>query len=167
MAYDRRVMARPSKRTPALTAALCDVLARGGSHAAACAAVSIHPSQMYRWCQRFARFREAIERAEAAAEDRYAKVIDDAAQRGEWRAAAFWLERRRPNLWRLREEPTVQVEIDVPALMRAHLVRQHDDPPALPAPPIGLEDDRLDAARRRDGTFPNIAEEEHEDGLRP
>jgi hypothetical protein len=85
---------RTTKRTPALQAALCSVLAAGGTRRAACAHVGVDHTQFYRWLERDAPFRTAVEKAEADAELRFTTIIVTAASES-WQAAAWWLERRR------------------------------------------------------------------------
>jgi hypothetical protein len=49
--------------------------------------------------QQYRQFREAVEKAKAAAEIRDVVLIDKAAQDGSWQAAAWKLERKFPQKW--------------------------------------------------------------------
>lgn len=116
---------RRTRRTLALTQALCDVLKTGGTRTAACAHVGIDRSLFYDWLQ-FPSFSDAVARAEAEAELRFGAVVMQAAVReNDWRAAAFWLERRRPEEWGERQR--VDVTMDVAELLRESLVARSED----------------------------------------
>jgi len=101
-------MARRTKRTPSLVDALCRVLRAGTTRRAACAHVDIASPQFYRWLETDVAFRSAIEKAEADAQLRFEKIVADAAA-DTWQAAAWWLERRRPDDYRRRD----RIELDI------------------------------------------------------
>jgi hypothetical protein len=65
--------------------------------------VKLGPPVPLRGAEPFAAFLARLEKADAEAEAKAVKVIVDAAQDGTWRAAAWWLERRRPDRWARRE----------------------------------------------------------------
>jgi hypothetical protein len=104
-----------SKLTPALQAALCSVLAAGGTRRACCAHVGIDSAQFYRWLERAAAFRSAVEKAEADAELRYTAIIATAASES-WQAAAWWLERRRPDDYGRRDRIELNVRAEAERL---------------------------------------------------
>lgn len=122
---------RRTKRTPALVKALCDVLAQGGTRTAACHAVGIHNDTLYDWLEKYPVFSEAVAQAEAQAELRFTRAIVVAARAGDWRAGAFWLERRRPLEYGQRTHVEGEVTLDVSEILRQHLVRK---PAPLPEP---------------------------------
>jgi len=101
-------MARRSKLSAGLQQALCAVLSGGATRRAACAHVGIDHSQFYRWLQRSATFRDAIQKAESDAELRFTTIVAQAATET-WQAAAWWLERRRPDDFGRRD----RLELDV------------------------------------------------------
>jgi hypothetical protein len=79
-----------------------------------CQAVGIHKASYYSWYHKgengrgiFKEFHDAIDRATAKAEQTYIGVIRDAANKGTWYAAAWWLERRFPERWGKREQVDV------------------------------------------------------------
>jgi hypothetical protein len=89
-------LARRSKRTPEVEARLLDAVRGGNTLKAACAYAGIGVQTMDDWRDRFRDFRDALTRAQAAPEVRNVAIIQQAASE-DWRAAAWWLERRRPE----------------------------------------------------------------------
>lgn len=129
---------RRSKKTPALEKALLDALRVGATRSAACGHVDIDTAQFYRWLEKDAAFRSGVARAEAEAELRFTAPIMQAASAGDWRAGAFWLERRRREDWHEEQKLALSAEIDIGRLMRESLVARS----ALPEPePINPEPD--------------------------
>lgn len=118
--HDRRNKGgRPTKLTDPREETILTMLRAGNTREAAAAAARIDPATMRRWCAGNARFRAVVEEAENAAEAMFASRIRKAAteaeitehfdQRGnllrrtvkyDWKAAAWWLERRRGQTWK-------------------------------------------------------------------
>ncbi len=101
-------------------------LIAGNTYAAACRVARINQSTFYRWMKQgnsapegtLARdFFEMVEDATTQAEHRNIMCIQKAAGKGNWQAAAWWLERRRPNDYGRRD--TVQVGSDGTPLLVA------------------------------------------------
>jgi hypothetical protein len=106
---------RPSKLTPQTTATLCEALTAGAYLETASRAAGIAPSTLHGWLQRgrlaeqsdnpksddlpFLELLEAVKKAQAAAEIAALSVIREAAERGTWQAAAWFLERSNPDAW--------------------------------------------------------------------
>ena len=98
-------MGRPTKLTPELQADLVRFL-RGGVYVTdACALVGIDQGTYHRWVakaaeddapEEFREFREAVEKARAEAVARNVALVQKAADHS-WQAAAWWLERSRPD----------------------------------------------------------------------
>lgn len=91
---------RQTKLTPELQQRFCDALHSGLTFAGACDLVGIGRSTFFRWMdedesttQAQQDFRDAIKVARATRDQRYVKVIEDAAAGGTWTAAAWFLER--------------------------------------------------------------------------
>lgn len=96
---------RPSKLTAELTKNICKWLNHGMFIEDAARMVGIHKSTLYRWIEQgrkdrdeeitslYGDFCDAIELARAQAEGVYLNSIKSAAARGQWQAAAWWLER--------------------------------------------------------------------------
>jgi hypothetical protein len=99
---------RTSKRTPALVDALCRLLSAGATRRAACAQVGIHHDSFYAWLERDPTFSDAIQKAESDAELRFTAIVAQAAA-DSWQAAAWWLERRRPDDYGRRERVDVEI----------------------------------------------------------
>jgi hypothetical protein len=92
-------MARPTKLTEATERAILTALRAGMTRTAAFEAAGVERTQISRWMRRFATFRNAVLEAEANAEIQTTIVIRQAIERGDWRAALAWLERRRRDDW--------------------------------------------------------------------
>lgn len=91
-------MARPTKCSPIVQDGLLKALRGGNTRTAAAAAVGIDRTTLTRWLARSATLRVDVEKAEADAERRAVGQIRSA-MRTSWTAAAWWLERRRPEEW--------------------------------------------------------------------
>lgn len=87
---------RPTKRTPEREKRLLDALRAGNTRKAACHFAGIDPSTLENWL-RISAFSDAVKKAEADAEVRMVGQVAQAARDGTWQAAAWWLERRRPD----------------------------------------------------------------------
>lgn len=105
------------------TQALCDrfveIVRRGNFRETACAEVGIDPATMRRWLREAAagdkrkqKFVAKLDEAEAEAEDVMVIAIRKAAL-ADWRAAAWYLERRGPKRWgfKAQVEHTVEGEL--------------------------------------------------------
>jgi transposase len=97
---------RPTKLTPELQAALCDLVRDGNYYEAACAGVGIERTTFFKWMQRGRKaksgplfdFFNAVQSARAESEARVVK--DWVAQIPEnWQAARDFLARRFPARW--------------------------------------------------------------------
>ena len=95
-------MARRPKRSPEREQAILAALRVGNTRRAAAAAAEIHPDTFYTWLVDPS-FSEAVQKAEADAEQRFLGNVAKAAQAGNWQAAAWWLERRKHEDYRRRE----------------------------------------------------------------
>lgn len=137
------VTGRPTDCTPEVTAIICRELAEGLSIASACAAAGIDRATYHRWIARgdegppFSDFRDAATRARAAGTRGLELTVRTAAD-GDWRAAAWMLERRAPEDWSKRTEITGRdggpVEVrDVTALIDAELARRSSGDLGIPA----------------------------------
>ena len=105
-------MARPTKMNPRIRQAICEALRCGNTRQAAAEAAGVDRDTLRRWIRRgeqdnegtFKAFYGALTRAEAEAEQEAVSVVKGAFMAGEWRAAAWWLERRRPESYREQKE---------------------------------------------------------------
>jgi len=126
---------RRPKYSPAFVQEFCAILRMGGTRTAACNHVGLDTSTFYVWLERHPAFSGDVARAEADAELRFSNVVRLAAGKGDWRAAAFWLERRRPTDWGEKIDTSKNVVLDVSALLKQHLVRP-PEPVPLPDPQV-------------------------------
>ena len=105
-------MPRPSKLTKTAQAAIRAALEAGNTRAAAAQAAGIAPDTLRTWMRqgeqqatgRHRTLARTVELAEAQAETEAVAEIRAAWQRGEWRSAAWWLERRRPETYREQKD---------------------------------------------------------------
>lgn len=104
-ALTTRMRGRPRLLTPELETDLVVLLANGLSVRSAARVVGVSRRSLTRWLadglrERVAEARVARpESADALTEARLVVAIARAATLGEWRAAAWWLERRHPERW--------------------------------------------------------------------
>lgn len=133
------------KLTPTLVDAICGSIAKGNYAATACAGVGLNRRTYYRWLQLghekpdgpYGEFERRVRLAEAEREENLVEMIADAAkgkgdEPGDWRAAAWMLERMLPEKY--GPHATIRHEGEI-----AHNM-QSDVELALE----GLEDDELD-----------------------
>lgn len=85
---------------------------------AAAAHVGICEDTLATWARRYPAFLADIQKAEAEAEVQAVAVIRQAANDGTWQAAAWWLERRRHEDYRRRDETEVIGSVDRPVRVR-------------------------------------------------
>jgi hypothetical protein len=134
---------RPSKMTPERVDIILRLLKAGNTREAAAQGAQVDAATMRRWCAAVPQFKAQVEDAEHAAEVAFASRIRKAAteaevvehfdQRGnlltrrtkyDWKAAAWWLERRRGSTWKpapqqvdvsgtVEHEHTGSVEVNV------------------------------------------------------
>ena len=104
-------MGRPDLLDSDKAAALITHLSIGNNIETACELANIGTTTYFRWMQigaeedapeRYREFRERSTRARAEAEARNVVIVQQAA-RTDWRAAAWYLERSKPDRWRRRE----------------------------------------------------------------
>jgi len=82
-------------------------LSAGNTRQAACFYAGISDETLANWMRRSLEFLERVKKAEADAEVRMVAQVARAAQEGTWQAAAWWLERRRPEDYGRRDRVEV------------------------------------------------------------
>jgi hypothetical protein len=115
-------MARPTKRNKAALDAVCNALEAGATYAQAAGAAGVSYATFARWRDDDADAESAILKAEQVAARRWLACIDRAAD-SEWRAAAWLLERRFPEVYRRGE-----ITVPEPARRTVYHVRFEGDP---------------------------------------
>jgi hypothetical protein len=108
---------RPSKLTKSRMEKLIEALRSGSYRIDACRAAGIHYNTLLTWEKKgenqtsgeYVEFLEALRRAEAEAVVSNVEVITTAAQGGDWRTAAWFLEHKYPNNWAKLEKRSVEV----------------------------------------------------------
>ena len=91
-------------------AALLEALRLGATRSQAAAAAGLSRVTLWRWLQEDPELAAAVEQADGLAELAMIRTLYEASMR-DWKAAAFWLERRHPAEWgrgrrRVEGDPT-------------------------------------------------------------
>ena len=102
------------KLTDEVQAIIVNALKNGLSNAAAASLARISEPTFYNWYNKGAEaksgkmkdFHDAVDNARDVAQANYENVIASAANDGTWQAAAWWLERRRPQQYGKKEKIT-------------------------------------------------------------
>jgi len=116
-------MGRPSKLTPETQEKICEAIRLGATYELACNSAGVSYTSFREWILRgekaktgkFLVFSEAIKKAEGDATKKWLSHIEDAAQDGNWQAAAWKLERRYPANYGKQikqHQQSINVEID-------------------------------------------------------
>ena len=134
-------MARPSKYTPETAEKIVAALRAGNTLKDSALYVGIDEKTLANWRRRYSDFSDRLARAEAEATVKHVAAIARAAQDGDWRAAAWWLERRHSAEWRERKEQQITgkdgeslsglTDAELDAAIAAALAGR----PGAPAPP--------------------------------
>ena len=102
-------MARRTKLTPDTKEDIVNALRAGNSRRDSALYAGVSETTFYSWMSRgregeplYAEFLEAVEKAEAQSVVRNVAIIQRAAEET-WQAAAWWLERKRPDDWGRRQ----------------------------------------------------------------
>jgi len=103
------MMSRPTKLTPVTKEDIIKALRAGNSRRDSALYAGISETTFYSWMARgregeplYSEFLEAVEKAEAQSVVRNVAIIQRAAEET-WQAAAWWLERKRPDDWGRRQ----------------------------------------------------------------
>jgi hypothetical protein len=108
------VVGRPSKLTPERRDDLTLMLAHGVPVGVAARSVDVSPRTLRRWLndgdlrERIAEIRSARRTGDGAASEARMVVLLLKASKHDWRASAWWLERRWPKRWALRDLRAVE-----------------------------------------------------------
>ncbi len=113
-------MARRTKLTPDTKEDIVKALKAGNSRRDSALYAGIAESTFYGWMERgrageplYMEFLEAVEKAEAQSVVRNVAIIQRAAEET-WQAAAWWLERKRPDDWGRRQRMDIGTDKDQP-----------------------------------------------------
>jgi len=118
-------MPRRDKLTPERFETIVRAIREGNTYRAAAGLAGVTESTLYNWLERgrkarsgkYLEFLEAVKKAEAEAEARHVRIVERAAAKN-WTAAAWWLERRRPDDWSLKQRVEHSGRIDVRQVIR-------------------------------------------------
>jgi len=106
---------------------ICDALRKGATLGMAAKAAGMSRSTLHRWRNRHEGFDRKVQRAKAEAGLDSLDVIESAAAEGDWRAAAWMLEKRFPGEYGDQDDlPTEEIEQFVECV-RATIRDQFDD----------------------------------------
>jgi hypothetical protein len=136
----------PLELTPERQQAICAAVAAGNNRETAAAAAGISERTLRRWLQDARRrgdespfwpFLAALKKAEAEAVMGAITLINRAARKGAWQAAAWWLERKYPEHWGRQRDVIRHLVKDVKELGRTLAGRRPPPgrPKERPAPP--------------------------------
>lgn len=107
---------RPGKYTPDRRKRILEALRQGNTRRVAVALAGISYETFCDWMRKHPDFSEQCKNAEAEAELASVQIIRKAAI-DTWQAAAWWLERRRPEEWGNSHVVKVRLEREVEALL--------------------------------------------------
>lgn len=107
------------KLTDEVQETIVESLENGLSIAAACGRARISKPTFYNWYNRgaeaksgkYKNFHDAVDNAKDVAQSNFEVVITSAADKGTWQAAAWWLERRRPEMYKLKESREIDAKV--------------------------------------------------------
>jgi hypothetical protein len=102
-------VARPTKYSTDLAARICVHLRYGAPLEVAAQAECVSPASLQRWQHRYPAFREQLEKARAQCVLDCLKGLNTAAKRGDWRPAAWLLERLEPQAF---GPPCLRVQLE-------------------------------------------------------
>jgi hypothetical protein len=97
-------MARPTKLNDSVREKLCQAVAAGCTLKDAAALAEISTSSLARYREQDPTLAAALRVAQGQAAVACVLILRKAAQEGDWRAAAWWLERRHPEEWGRRTQ---------------------------------------------------------------
>lgn len=109
------------KLTDEVQETIVESLENGLSIAAACGRARIAKSTFYDWYNKGAEkksgkyrdFHDAVDNAKDVAQSNFENIIASAAGKGTWQAAAWWLERRRPDMYNKPDKVMVNPRQDL------------------------------------------------------
>jgi hypothetical protein len=102
-------MAVAAERRVEQQARVLQALRDGNTRTAAGAVAGIHHDTLIEWQRKYPEFSAEVQKAEAEAELKHVANICKAAGEGSWQASAWWLERRRFEQWRRRDQIDLRV----------------------------------------------------------
>ena len=97
---------RPTKKTPDREPLILKAIAKGVPYKAACQCADLSLFTFNEWRKNDSAFAEKVRRADLEAIGRNVDLIQHAAEKGDWRAAAWLLERRCPESF---SKPEIQL----------------------------------------------------------
>lgn len=90
-------MARPTKYNEITARKICDAIRLGATYELAAAYAGINYDTFNEWRKKYSAFSESIKKSEGLGAIGWLAKIEQAAKDGDWRAAAWKLERRHPK----------------------------------------------------------------------
>ena len=141
---NRDKLGRKSKLTPKLTQRICQLISDGNYINISCEAVGISRRSFHSWIEqggkdieagiesKYATFLSSVLRAEAEAETKLVKTVNDATPKN-WVAAMTLLERRHPERWGRKDRLTPQKIHGRQVILEVRLVDRTKDKDKLEA----------------------------------
>lgn len=90
---------RPPKYNEERVTTILNAISSGNTRKCAAGLAGVTETTLYEWAGEYPEFSEALEKADAEAEQGMVSRVKAAADDGTWTAAAWWLERRRNEEW--------------------------------------------------------------------
>ena len=112
---------------------MLEAIRAGSTRKAAALHAGIHEVTLITWANRFANFANDIARAEADAQLRMEAIVMQAAIT-DWHAASWWLERRRPDDYGLRQNPETLAAAGVQVTIAFDRANTNDETTTLSLP---------------------------------
>jgi len=127
-------MARPSKLTPEVQEKICEAIRLGAVYEHACNYAGIRYTTFRNWILRgeqsksgkYFEFLNAIKKAEGTATSKWLGMIEESAEKGNWQAAAWKLERRYFGSYGKQTKQQIQsqnIEVDLSTLTDEQIKR--------------------------------------------
>jgi hypothetical protein len=123
-------MSRPPKFNDDRAERVLEAIRAGATRRAAAGHAGVDHATLYRWLERNATFATLLTRAEDDVEIRCVATILQAST-SDWKAASWWLERRRPDAYGRRFEPDTLAAAAV-TTVTVHFDRPETETLALP-----------------------------------
>ena len=127
---------RPTKKTPDREPLILKAIAKGVPYKAACQCADLSLFTFNEWRKNDSAFAEKVRRADLEAISRNVDLIQHAAEKGDWRAAAWLLERRCPESF---SKPEIQLNQQI-AVKSDNDIWSRTSASPYSLPKIGLSD---------------------------
>lgn len=116
-----------SKHTPDVVTQILELIRAGNYESTAFQAVGISEATFYDWKKNKPEFSQAIKKAESEAVQSRVAIVMKAARKS-WTAAAWYLERKRPDEWSLKQKVEHLVPEPIQFIIRKAAPKETPEP---------------------------------------